>query len=308
MSAVRMRPDFIRSVMIVMLAAMATFFSFESGAQQANLFGTEPEHNVFAAPVFPGAEFIRVTASIDPFYESVMFVSSEPVGDVLDYYKEKLSDVRRIQFKEEFEWVWVYLLKSWIPMPKEPTREDLAILDNSPNVMVRKFQPDLFIPMMELMQTRSGFEARLKTLESAKSIIRFTYRKRQNDIGFTKLQGVWENVDRDLPEFQGSLISFNPDSSYVITLSDDNIEAIAAKMARSRRHAGKSVEELKPLVAANNPERGTFAILRNTIDLVSESPVIGTNVKGGLVEIRAVMFSVQLVNMPKLTFIKKRDQ
>ncbi len=300
------------TVCVRLLAAMFLLVMTAGGtqclAQPGDLFGTNPDPKILGAELMPGAVFVRVVPTVDPFYESVMYVSSEPVGDVLAYYQEQLEDVRRITFIEEGKRVWAWLLKDWIPIPEEENREDLAILDSSPNVTLRQFQPDLFAPLIELMGSRDEYKDRLTALESAKSIIRITYRKRENDPGFDKLQGVWRNVDRDLPEYRDSTISFNPDSSYVITLTDDNVAEMAKKMAGTKKYAGKSPESIAVDIRARNPEKGLFAIRRNTIDLATDSPVYSDEVKSGLIEIQGFMFSVQFINMPKMTFIRQREE
>lgn len=275
-------------------------------AQKTSFIGKEPDPSLLGAPIYPGATFLRVMATIDPFFETVFYVSPDPVGDVMEYYRDKLPNARRVQYQDEYEWVWVYIYNPRIPFPDKPTRDDLPLLDTTANVMVKKFQKDLHEPLIELFQSRPDTKPQLDALLTAKTLIRFTFRIQEDDAGMSKLIGSWTNADRAFGIYRGCRIEFKPDGTYVLTLTDSNIAQLAADLADSPGFRGKSAVEIEQNLRERNPERGQYSILRNNIDLFTDAPVLGNENKSGLVEIQGFTFSVQFINMPKLTFIRDK--
>jgi len=273
-------------------------------AAEPGFIGKEPTVEVLEAPLYPGSVFIRTMISIDPFYESVFYVTPDPVVDVKNYFIEKLPDTRVVQYKDEYEWVWTFLLKKWIPFPDKPTRDDLPLLDVSPNVEVKKYQKILHEPLVEFLEGKPEAKKQLEALRSAKTIVRYTYRKVEEDIGFSKIRGVWKNTDRSLGKYYGCVIRFNADSTYTLILTEKNMSALVL----TPRFAGKTPLEAKQYLREHNPETGRFSILRNTIAMETEEPLVGGKLKSGLTEIKAVTMSVQFINMPRLTFIREREQ
>lgn len=278
-----------------------------AAAQTVNFIGEEPDPSELGAPLYPGSSFVRVMATIDPFFKTVFYVSPEPVGDVKNYFGDQLPAARMVQYRDEYEWVWVYLLNPRTPFPDKPTRDDLPLLDTSPNVMVKKFQDDLHEPLIELFQSRPEAKKQLDALLEAKTLIRYTYRTVEEDIGFIKLAGIWKNVDRAYPEYRGMKIEFKSDSTYVLTLTDGNMEAWTKKLSGTRRFADVPPDSVTSYLAARNPESGRFSIIRNSIDMSTDTPVIGDALKSGLADVQKFMFTVQFINMPKLTFIRERE-
>jgi hypothetical protein len=244
-----------------------------------------------------------VMATLDPFYQTVLYVSPDAVGDVKNFYRDKLPNAKLSQYKDEDEWVWAYLLVPNFPFPDKPTRDDLPLLDATPNVMVKKFQKILHEPLIEYYQTKPESRAILNALQKAKTIIRFTYRIIEEDAGFKQLTGSWVNADRSLAEYYNCRLAFGADSTYTLTLTDSNIAAFAAKLAKTKHYAGKPESEIRSSLTKCNPEKGRYSVLRNTIDMSTGAPVIGDAQKSGLIEIHELMFSVQYINMPRLTFM-----
>jgi hypothetical protein len=136
-------------------------------------------------------------------------------------------------------------LQSPDTVPDKPTRDDLPLLDKTANVMVKKFQKDLHEPLIELFQSRPDTKPPLESLLTPKTLIRFTFRIIEDDAGMSKLIGSWTNVDRAYGIYRGCRIEFNPDSTYVLTLTDGNIAQLAAELADSPGFRGKSAVEIE---------------------------------------------------------------
>jgi len=285
-----------------------TLLSSPGPAQEVTILGKEPQVEELGAPLYPGASFVRTLSSLDPYYETVIYVAPDPVGDVKNWFRDALPDARVVQYRDENEWVWTYLLADWIPFPDKPTRDDLPILDVSPNVLVRKYQRVLFEPLVEFLESREGTERQLEALANAKTIVRYTFRKIEEDIAFRKIIGTWVNTDRDLPEYYGSIYRFNPDSTYTYTLTPDNVRHLAEKLSGRAGFKGKSTDEIETFIRERNPETGEFAIMRNTIDMFVGSEPVGDEVKSGLTEVGKVIMTMQLINMPRLTFVRRADR
>ncbi len=290
---------------IIILFLSIVFAAKPAEAVEIGVTGREPPRSVLGAPLYPGSEFLRTMFSLDPFYESVFYVVPDPVGDVKNYFIRELAGLRMVQYRDENEWVWVFLLKDWIPFPDKPERDDLQILDVSPNVLVKKFQKYLNEPLVELFETKPDAQKQLEALKKARTVIRYTYRKIEEDIGFRKIMGKWKNTDRDLPDYYGSVLQFNPDSTYTFMLTDDNIACLTEKLSSTKSFKGKSPVEIRTFLKERNPEKGRYSIMRNSIDMVTDTPVMGDRMKSGLAEVKSFSFSIQLINTPRLTFIRQ---
>lgn len=281
------------------------FITGTSKAAEIGITGKEPPKSVLGAPLYPGTVFVRTMSSLDPFYESVFYISPDPVVDVKNFFIRELPGIHVVQYIDMDEWVWTFLLKAWIPFPDKPTRDDLPLLDVSPNIQVRKYQRDLYDSLIELFETKPEAKKELEALKTGKTIIRYTYRKIEEDIGFTKIIGTWKNTDRDLPDYYGSIYTFKPDSTYTIALTPDNIAFIVKKLSSSKAFQDKFPQEIQTYIEKRNPEKGVFSIMRNNIDMATELPVIGDKLKSGLADVGSFSFSMQLINTPRLTFIRQ---
>ena len=65
----------------------------------------------------------------------------------------------------------------------------------------------------------------------------------------------------------------------------------------------KQNEELQKM-QKRNPEWGSFSILQNTINIVTDSALIGERQKKGLAEVGSVSLSLLFIGTPRLTFIR----
>ncbi|HUT64329.1 MAG TPA: hypothetical protein VMZ04_10280 [Anaerolineae bacterium] len=288
------------SVLIVIMG----LFACSTGVSEEDITGKEPPHQVLGAPLYPDAIFMRTMSSLDPFYETVIYVSPHPVDEVKNFFSQHLPHARVIQYREENAWVWAYLLKDGILIPDKPTRDDLTILDASPNVQVKRFQNFLYEPLIEFLQTQPDSQKKLEALEKAHTVIKYTYEYIAEDIGFTNIIGKWKNVDRDLSEFYGSILQFNPDSTYTLTLTGDNITALTNTLSSDIKFENTSPETIKKSLEDCNPERGIFFIMRNAISMKTEKPVVGDKTKSGLAEVKSYSLSLELINTPRLSFVR----
>ena len=289
---------------IIILILIIVVLAGTTEANERGIFGTEPPKDVLEAPFYPEAVFIRTMSSLDPFYETVLYVVPDPVGDVKNYFLRKLPHTRVVQYREEGEWVWTFLLKDWILLPDKPSRDDLTILDKSPNVQVKKFQSELYEPLIELFRSKPDALEEFEALENARTVIRYTYQKIEENIAFKKIIGKWKHVDRDLHDYYGSIFQFKPDSTYKFTLTADNIAFLAKELSSAKQFKDKSPEDIHKFIEGHNPEKGRFSIMRNIIIMETDMPVVGEKEKSGLIEVGSFFFSLRLINTPRLTFIR----
>jgi len=286
---------------IVMIAAWCV-----PAADAQDILGKEPDAAMLGAPRYPTAVFLRTMNSLDPYFESAFYVVPEPVIDVKNWIAEQMPGMRIVQYRDEFEWVWTFLLGN-IPFPDKPAGDDTVLLDKTPNVLVKKYQGDLYEPLIELLESTPGQEKRLAALKDAKTVIRYTYRIVEENYSFNNIIGTWKDVDRDLEAYRGMTITFRPDSTYTITLTDDNIATHAGMLALKPGAANKNPRDIARAITAKNPENGRFSVRRNNIDMETDTPVFGDKVKSGLTEVGRFSFVVQFINMPRLTFIRDRS-
>ena len=293
---------------IIVLVLVICVFAGTAKATEKDFLGKEPHVSELGAPPYPGAVFIRAMPSWDPYFETVLYVSSDTVGNVKNFFSREFPDVRVVQYSEENVWVWVFLLNEWIELPDEPSRDDLTILDASPNILVKKFQRILFEPLLELFETRPDAREKLEALKNARTIIRYTFQKIEEDFSFQKIVGKWKNVDRDLFDYNGSVLQFNPDSTYTFSLTPDNIAYQVKKLHSAKNIKNTNSVDLKKYIEGQNPEKGKFSIMRNSITMETDSPVVGGKVKSGLAEISSVTLSLQFINTPRLTYIREMSE
>jgi len=199
-------------------------------------------------------------------------------------------------------------LKRWIKIPDNPDRNELLILDSSPNVQVKKYQKHLYEPLIDYYRNKPDFQKQFEALENARTIIRYTYKNIDEDMAFKRILGTWREVSRDLPCYYGSVLQFNPDSTYVFTLTSKNIEVLANKLSSEEKFKTMNKDVLKNYLEKYNPEKGRFSIMRNTISMETDNPVIGEKAKGGTATIkrfRRFLLSLRLEEIPRLSFIRK---
>ena len=275
-------------------------------AQRQDLYGVAPPEESLGAPLYPKAKFLRTISSLDPYYESVVYVTSDDVETVKAFFTKTLKDTRMVAFEEDNTWKWAYLLRSWIPLAAEPDREELSILDTSPNITVKRYQEDMYYPIIEYFEPRPAYAKRLEALSTAKTVIRYTYQNIPEDASFGKIIGAWRNVDRGLPAYYGCTFTFNPDSTYVFELTEKNITELSQSPLAATSYKGKTPDEVAAILRNRNPEQGRFAVLRTTISFVNANSLFDRANNSGIAEVGTSSLSLQIINHPRLTFIKSR--
>ncbi len=292
----------IRMVVLIFLLSIITMSVY---AEETIIFGKEPSPDILEAPLYPGFVFIRTVTALDVYYDTALYVTRDPAADVLKFFSKKLSKTRVIKYKEENVWVSAYLLKKWIVIPDNPDRNELLILDSSPNVQVKKYQKHLYEPLIDYYRNKPDFQKQFEALENARTIIRYTYENIAEDMAFKKILGTWKEVSRDLPVYYGSVFRFNPDSTYIFTLTSENIDALVNKLSSEKKFKTMNKDGIKNYLEKCNPEKGRFSIMRNTINMETDNPVIGEKAKGGIATVKTFLLSLQLEKIPRLSFIRK---
>jgi len=293
----------IRMVLLIFLLSLITMSVY---AEEIIIYGKETSPDTLGAPPYPGFVFIRtITLDLDAHYVTALYVTNDPVTDVLKFFSKRLPKARVIKYREENVWVSAFLLRKWIEIPDNPDRDELIKLDASPNVQVKKYQKHLYEPLIDYYLNKPEFQKQVEALENARTIIRYTYKNIAEDIAFEKILGTWTEVSRDLPCYYKSVLQLNSDSTYVFTLTPENIDALANKLLSEKKFKNMNKDVLKNYLEKSNPEKGRFSIMRNTISMETDNPVIGEKAKSGIAIVKTFLLSLRLEKIPRLSFISK---
>lgn len=288
---------------IVMVLFMI-FFSSLVSAQAIEEFENEPTQEQLGAQLYPGAVFIRKTVGLDPYHETAMYISLVPMKMVETFFNRQLPEKRVIYYSNEDIYLTAYLLKTWSKFPGEPTREELLKLESEPSVQISIYDPSHFEFLAEYFDNKPDGEIKANVIRSGKTMIRYTYEKSEEYESSKQIIGTWKETSRDLEDYYGSVLQFNPDSTYIFAFTAENIDALAKKLASSKRFKNWREGDVKKYIEERNPEKGTYVIMRNTITMVSDKPVDGMKTKSGLANVGTVTLSLELIYKPRLIFLK----
>jgi hypothetical protein len=297
-----------RAVPYAALGLLLGVVSFTGMVAADPIMGNEPGADSLGAPRYPGAVFIRIMPTLDPYHFSVLYVTSDPVRDVRRYFGGELPSANMVQYVDENDWAWVFLLDDTIAFPEEPTRDDLTLLDGCTNVRIKEYQPELYVSLQEYFQRSEGNEDRFEALDSAATIIRYTFLKVFEDTTSENLLGIWRNVDRSFPEFYGSMLTFRDDGTYAYELTGGNIEAIARDQRSVPMLAMQGVtvaDSVRARLTDRNPETGLYMAALRTLVIKPERPFWSDDSSSGIVEASRATLTLQFINMPRLTFIRE---
>ena len=273
-------------------------------AQAGSFSGTEPEKEELGAPLFPGAVFLRTVSGLDPYYETALYVTLDEMRRVEIFYEQAIPEKQKMYVDDENLYMTVFLLKTWSTFSGKPTSKELAKLEKEPNIQILDYDPDEYEPLAELYEKNPEKRLTTDTIRAGRSLIRYTYKRIDKNKNAQKIIGTWTSVDRDLPVFFGSSISFKSNGTYIFTLNEENVAALTDKLSTELRYAGKSKEAIQNDIKSRNPEQGSYVIQRNTITFVSESPLIGQKTKSGLAKVGNTLLSLEIINQPRLSLIK----
>ncbi len=293
------------------VALFFLFLSPHAHTQIPEYFGNEPAENILEAPLFPGAEFIRITKGLDPYYETAMFLTMLPMKKVEDFFERKIGGFggkRVVYYSDKNVYLTAYLLKTWSKFPGKPTKDDLSKLEKEPSVQIRLYDPNLYEPLEKYYEEIPEGKIKAKFLRNGKTIILYSYEKPDEDQSPNIIIATWKETSRDLEEYYGSVLEFRSDGTYTFTFTAENIDAIAKNPVSSKRFKGMSINDIRKHIKELNPEKGRYNIMRNKIAMSSDNPINGINKKNGLATIGSVTLSLELMYKPRLTFLRISSQ
>ncbi|MBN1290874.1 MAG: hypothetical protein JXB48_03465 [Candidatus Latescibacteria bacterium] len=287
-------------IITVMLMAFAGFV-------EAQLSVDAPTREELEVPVYPGATFIRIIEGLDPYYKSAMYVTLDPMRTVEIFYEKKLPEKMKSYFEDENRYMTIFLLKTWSSFSGKPAKEELDKLEHEPNIQVYQYNREFYNSLIEYYDARPDEKYKADALRTGKTIILYTYKRVEKNLNATRIIGTWQSTDRDLPAFYKSTLTFNDDGTYAHTFTAENIETLIEMLSSQNTFKNKTKEELLDYIRTRNPEKGTYVIMRNTITLVSENPIIEPETKSGLARVKVSLLSLELINLPRLSLIRVKE-
>ncbi|MDP2983462.1 MAG: hypothetical protein Q8O92_09045 [Candidatus Latescibacter sp.] len=287
---------------IILLMFLGNVYA-QSGLQ-SGLNEKEPAKRQLGAPLYPRTVFIRTTAGLDPYYETAEYITSDDVSTVLGYFETRLPKKREIIYEDKDTYLVIFLLKTWSPFPDRPPKEALSQLEREPNVQLREFHEGPYAPLIEYFDRKPGGKPKADALREGRTMILYTYRISEVDRSKSRLIGAWKESDRDLAYYWGSILEFRTNGTYKFTFTEQNLKAMAQILAGREPFKDMGSDAVQKILAGKNPETGAFAITKNVISLESPNPVDGVQKKNGLASIGNASLSLELVNKPKLVFVR----
>lgn len=285
-------------------AVMFLMFFLFSPASAQMIEDEEPTEKELGAPLYPGAVYTRKTVGIDPFHETSMYITLVPMNIVETFFKKKLPEKRVVYYDDEDIYMTAFLLKTWSKFPGNPFKEELSKLECEPNVQIRYYDSETLEPLAEYFEKKPDGKTKANIIRNGKTMILYTYEKSDENKSSKKIIAAWKEVSRDLAIYTGSILEFRSDGKYTFTFTPGNLDALAKELASSRRFKDKYADEVRKYIEERNPEKGKYVVVKNTITMVSEMPVDGTRTKSGLVDIGRATLSLELINKPRLTFLR----
>lgn len=269
-----------------LLTGMLVLSFLAAGTVSAQgLTDKEPPRGQLGAPVYPGAVFIRVVSELDPYHATAEFITRDGLDTVLAFFERKLPDRRQVTYEDKDMYLVAFLMKTWSKISGSPTRDELALLEKEPNLQIRTFDSSRYGTLIEYFSRKPEGKEKAAALENGNTMIRYTYRIEESDSIARMAVGTWRNVDRPLKDFYGTVLELRPNGSYFLILSADNP---------------------KPAASGEKAESGTYVIMNNTISLETKSPVRGAARKSGVLKVGKASLSLEIVGLPRLTFIRDR--
>ena len=280
------------------------FLSTSVSAQIGGIFEDEPTEDELGAPLYPGAVFIRKSIDIDPYHETAMYISIVPMEVVETFFERKLPEKRVVYYDDDEIYLTVFLLKTWSKFPSKPSRDDLSRLESEPCVRIYFYYPDPYEPLAEYFEKIPDRNLKVNALRNGKTMILYTYEKSEEYKSSRRIAGRWKEVSRDIENYFGSILEFKSDGTYSFTFTPENLDAMVKNSGSNQSFKNKNAEEIKVYFEERNPETGRYVIMKNTITMISEKPVDGIKTKSGLADVGPATLSLELINKPRLTFLR----
>jgi len=294
----------IRAYLFILMGI--AFCSIPARTQLSGIFTDEPTEKELGAPLYPGAVFIRKIPGTDPYYETAMYISFVPMNIVEVFFADKLIEKRAVYYEDKDMYITAYLLKTWSRFPGKPKREDIARLESEPSVQIRFYDPTPNEPLAEYFDKLPESKIRADAVRNGKTLFLYTYEKSETFKNVKQAPGIWKEVSRDLGQYYNCVLEFRADSTYSLTLTPENLSAMARDPQFRHMFPDKTSEDIVPLLRERNPETGRYVIMKNMITLASDNPVDGEKTKSGLVDAGPASLSLELINKQRLTFVRMK--
>ncbi len=272
----------------IMLFAVVCFLAAGAVRAQTGLNEKEPERRQLGVPLFPGAVFIRTISGLNPYHETAEYVTSVDIKKVIEYFEKKIPEKRTFVFEDRHEYIYGYLIRTWTRFPENPNRDDLRKLEAEPNIQITEYDPARYATLISFFQRKPEGKVKVDALNNGNTMIRYTYRVEEVDRTARRIVGIWRQTDRDQPGFHGSTLEMRPDGTYRYEFSRENME----------HH--------KRLGHHPQTESGLYAVTGNVITFSTERPAFGGPRKSGIVTVGHASLSLELVGMPRLTFVRTK--
>ena len=273
-------------------------------AQVVGEFEDEPTIKQLGAPLYPGSVYIRKIVGLDPYHETAMYISLVPMKMVETFFNRQLPEKRVVYYSDDGIYMTAYLLKTWSKFPSKPTREELSKLESEPSVQIHFYDPNPYEPLAEYFDKKPDGKIKANVIRNGKTMIRYTYEKSEEYKSSKQIIGSWMEASRDLEDYYGSILQFNTDNTYTLIFTAENIDSMTKKLASSKKFKGWHENDVKKYIEERNPENGTYVIMKNTITMISDNPVDGMKTKSGLANIGTATLSLELINKPRLIFLR----
>jgi hypothetical protein len=290
-------------VFFIFLSLFAGNVFAQSGIE-SGLNEKEPSKRLLGAPLYPRAVYIRTISGLDPYYETAEYITGDTMDTVLGYFETRIPEKREITYEDKDNYIIIFLLKTWSPFPDKPPKEALNQLEHEPNLQLREFREGPYAPLIEYFYRKPGGKPKADALKDGRIMILYTYRISEVDRSASRLIGQWKESDRDLPNYWGSVLEFRPNGAYTITYTEQNLKGLSKIFAGKGPFRDLGAEVVYKILAGKNPETGAFAITKNVISMESKNPVDGNPWKNGLATIANASLSLELVNMPKMVYVR----
>ncbi|MCE5250223.1 hypothetical protein LLG96_08380 [bacterium] len=294
-----------KKVQITACMVFMLFLSVCVHAQTSGLNDREPTVSEMEAPLYPGAVFIRTVSGLNPYYETAMYVTIDPLRTVENYFERKMPEKRKSFYSpDNTMFMTIFLLKTWSQFPGNPTKEDLSKLEQEPSIQMYEYDRDSYETLAEFYDRKPEDKPKAEALRTGRTLILYTYKRTEEYKSETKIRGTWISTDRDLLTFYKSTLIFDDKGEYTFTFTPGNIEELVKSLSTREKFKGKSTEEIVKIIESCNPEKGTYVIMRNTITLVSRNPVMEPETKNGIAFVGSAVLSLDFIGMPRLSFIR----
>jgi hypothetical protein len=271
----------------------ALFLIASPALPQSVLNAKEPPRSSLMAPLYHGAVFIQVIPTSNPYYFRAEYATSDSMPTVLAFYIHRPPGIRMFNFYDRRTYMFGFV-RQGSKLPDRPEWRDLRLLDDEQNVTLIKFDSFQSAPLVrELRRSPDTPEnrAKIEALKTARIMIRYTYRVTEENPAAQHILGLWRVSDRDQKGYYGSTILFRNDSTYVLTLTPENLK------------------ELGQPPSSGTSERGRYSVLGNIIALRTDSPVMGAGRKDGHFSMKgATLLSLEIEGWPRLTYNRPRPE